>query len=128
MRTLQLTRALIILWAATSALCAPLASASETNAIEALRFDPVEMHYGDLSKIEVVAGDKLGEMPVPILDESGDGFVKILMPDGNEAWVNRGDVRVGGVSTQAICAKTRLYTHQNDRRSAHLRGIGRDCN
>lgn len=102
--------------------------ASETNAIEGLRFDPVEMHFGDVSSIEVVPGEKLGEMPVPILEDSGNGFVKILMPDGAEAWINRGDVRIGGVDTQAICAKTKSYADAGDRRSAHLRGISRDCN
>lgn len=103
-------------------------SAAETNAIESLRFDPVEIHYGDINDIGVASGDVLGEMPIPIVDDSDNGFIKILLPDGREAWVNRADVQVGGVETKAICAKAKRYSKTSDHSSAHLRGISRDCN
>lgn len=108
-------------------LLTPLVCASETKAIEGLRFNPAEMHFGDASEIQMISSEQLGEMPIPILDDSGNGFVKILMPDGSEGWINRSDVRIGGVESKVICAKTRAYAQPGDKRSAHLRGIGRDC-
>jgi hypothetical protein len=104
------------------------ALASETNAIESLRFDPAEVHFGDISKIELIPSEKLGQMPIPILDDSGNGFVKILLPDGSAAWINRSDVQIGGVEVKAICAKTKIYSQASDKRAAHLRGISRNCN
>lgn len=104
------------------------ASASETNAIESLRFDPAEIHFGDISKIELIPSNELGQMPIPILNDSGNGFVKILMPNGTTAWINRSDVQIGGVEVKAICAKAKKYTQASDKRAAHLRGISRDCN
>lgn len=101
--------------------------AAETNAIGAVRFDPVEMHFGDISQIELVPREKLGEMPVPILEDSGDGFVKILLPDGTEGWVNRADVQMHGVEIEAICARYRIYSARSDYGEAQLRGVSRDC-
>ena len=100
---------------------------SEMDAIESIRFDPVEMHFGDVGATQAVAREKLGEMPLPILDDSGNGFVKILMPDGSEGWINRSDVQVGGVEIKAVCAKMRSYTKARDSGSAHLRGVSRTC-
>tara|TARA_B100002003_G_scaffold31711_1_gene26813 strand:- start:1907 stop:2302 length:396 start_codon:yes stop_codon:yes gene_type:complete len=95
--------------------------------IEAARFDPVEMHFGDMSKVEFVPKERLGEMPVPILEEAGNGFLKIPLPEGGEGWVNRNDVRIGGVRVEPICAQDRKVTRASDSGSAHLRGISRNC-
>ena len=64
---------------------------------------------------------------VPILEDSGDGFVKILLPDGTEGWVNRTDVQMGGVEVEAICARFRIYSARSDYGEAQLRGVSRDC-
>lgn len=101
--------------------------AAETNAIAAVRFDPVEMHFGDISQIELVPREQLGEMPLPILEDSGDGFVKILLPDGTQGWVNRADVQMDGVAIEAICARYRIYSARSDYGEAQLRGVSRDC-
>ena len=101
--------------------------AAETSAISGVRFDPLEMHFGDVAQIELVPRERLGEMPVPILEDSGDGFVKILLPDGTEGWVNRTDVQMGGVEVEAICARFRIYSVRSDYGEAQLRGVSRDC-
>lgn len=104
------------------------AADGDINSIEAVRFDPVEMHFGDMSEVEFVPKERLGEMPVPILEEAGNGFLKIPMPEGGEGWVNRNDVRIGGVRVEPICSQDRKVTKAGDSGSAHLRGISRNCN
>jgi len=104
------------------------AADANVNSIEAVRFDPVEMHFGDMSAVEFVPKERLGEMPVPILEDAGNGFLKIPMPEGGEGWVNRNDVRIGGVIVKPICSRDRKETKAADSGSAHLRGISRDCN
>lgn len=101
--------------------------AEDVDAITKVRFAPVEVHRGDPSEIQMLEASSLGDMPVPIVEDSGGSFVKVLLPNGEHAWLNRADVRIGAGDHEAVCAKARRYASGGERSEAHLRGVSRAC-
>lgn len=111
----------LILW---TMLCVK-AYAGSTLTITAFDATEVEIRQGE--KYRYLNSDKLGKLPIDVLDRDKRNFLKIRLPGGEMVWVNGGDVHTSDLKGLRHNCSGLAMSEPSDRKQYGIRGVGEKC-